>query len=208
MGNHLEDLLKCLSEFGINFEKKGNDRTFIYEAEFIDKTKPKIKIIPVKPKDIPLLIQNHMIDCVICYSDIITNYPCDVKNLVIFQSKKTQIVVIGNQDYERQSEKIIILSEYVHLTSQWVHSNQLNAKVLQINGSAESYLVNGLCDLCTVVTETGTTIKTNNLKIIDILLENTLGLYIHVDKYDLLKDIFGAPKGEEYRTYYAFKQKK
>ena len=87
-----------------------------------------------------------------------------------------------------KTRKIIIMAEYMQLISNWLRDNKLNAKLINVHGSSESYLVNDLCDLIVVVSDTGTTLKENNLKILDVLRETAMYLFVNPEKkYKLTK---------------------
>lgn len=170
-----------------------SDRNYEYICD-----NSKIKIIPVKPKDISVLINNEFIDAVVSYEDIILNYPINVMKIHNKHSKgsKIRIVVAGKkgETIEKLREinkrrKLIIMAEYVKLANDWVRNHKLKAKIITASGSSESYLVNDLCDLCVVVTDTNETLNANDLEVIDTLVTTSMHLFVAPSQISKLEEI-------------------
>jgi ATP phosphoribosyltransferase len=158
------------------------NRSYEYKCDNED-----IKIIPVKPKDIPILINNEFIDGIISYEDIIMNYDVDVEKILTPKHKEKKVsIVISVKDgitlemlrEINKERKLVIMAEYVKLTSDWIRKQNLRAKIVHVHGTSESYLVNGLCDASVMVCDTGKTLKENNLIILDTLVTTMMHLFI------------------------------
>jgi ATP phosphoribosyltransferase len=172
---------------------KDSDRSLKY-----DTTRKDIMIIPVKPKDVAVLINNKFIDAVVSYEDIILNYSINVMKVGIKKNitKSINIVIAVKEGIDietlkemNKNKKLVIMAEYVKLTSDWVRKNNLSAKIVHVSGSSESYLVNDLCDACVVVYDTGETLRQNNLKVLDTLVTSSVNLFVEPTKIDMLYKI-------------------
>lgn len=155
-------------------------------------------IIKVKPKDIPLLINKNYIDAVVSFSDIVHNYPTNAMSVTLkpLKQKTVNIVIVAKnpytlEDLNKQNEihKLVIMSEYAKLTEEWCEKNKLKCKIENVYGSAESYLVNNLCDMAVVVVDTGTTIKENNLHIVDTITTSKMELFVNPSRVKYIKSI-------------------
>ena len=79
-----------------------------------------IMVIPIKPKDIAILMNNNFIDGVVSYEDVLLNYPTNVKKIGLKEndSRKVSIVVACKSDINMEqiieinkTRKIIIMAE-------------------------------------------------------------------------------------------------
>ena len=175
------------------YKKNDSDRSYELICE-----NNNLQIIVVKPKDVALLINNGFIDAIVSYEDIILNYSVNAEKVLVNKNKNKKVsivlvckegVTIEKLKQENEGRKLIIMAEYVRLTSEWVRKNNIKAKICHVNGSSESYLANDLCDLCVVVCDTGVTLKENGLKILDCLVSTNINLFVHPDKKKKLFDI-------------------
>ena len=131
-------------------------------------------------------------DAVICFQDILDNYPCsyskinfpnkETDNMSVFSISK--ICVISKKGFDltpfkkNPLKKLIIFSEYNYLTTKWIDQQGITAKIVVVNGANEGLLLNGLCDLIVCVVSTGQTLKANDLVILDTIYESRIGLYV------------------------------
>jgi len=188
---YLEDL------FGTTIKKKNNsDRCLEYICD-----NSHIMIVPTKPKDVGTLINNGFLDAVVSYEDIILNYSSNADKVTIVKNKikHVSIVIACKENInleilkeENKTRKLVIMAEYVKLTNEWVKKNNLKAKIVHVSGSSESYLINDMCDMCVVVSDTGKTLKANNLIVLDTLVTTNINLFVHPKKkamlYKILKE--------------------
>ena len=165
-----------------------------YNAHFENDNSITIKPFIIKPKDVYRFIENNLMDAVICYQDILDNYPCNYEHIVFpninhnnecySQFAVSRICVISNKDFDLNEykvnplKKLIIFSEYNYLTTKWIDSHGLNAKLVVVHGANEGHLINKLCDLIVCIVSTGKTIKDNGLVILDTIYESKIGLYV------------------------------
>ena len=63
-----------------------------------------------------------------------------------------------------------------------------NPEIVYLNGSVELAPLTGLAEAIVDITETGSTIKENNLKIIDTIMEINAKVIINKTSYRTLKD--------------------
>jgi phosphoribosyl-ATP pyrophosphohydrolase/phosphoribosyl-AMP cyclohydrolase len=189
VGSHCdnENAVKFLSQsFNTQILNQSTGRNYKFICE-----NNKLKVVNVKPKDINTLLTNGFIDAIISYEDIILNSSLIVEKLNSnkVEGKNTKIVIAckENISYEDllsigKSRKLIIMAEYVKFVIDWVRDKNINAEIVHVQGSSESYLVNDLCDLIVVVCDTGETLRANDLKILDVLAETGMYLFVNPEK--------------------------
>ena len=185
-----ENLFEFIKTNGLDIRKEPN--CLKYHAKFIFDDSIKIKPFLIKPKDVFRFIEKNLMDAVICFQDILDNYPCsyskinfpnkETNNMSVFSISK--ICVISNKGFDltpfkkNPLKKLIIFSEYNYLTTKWIDQQGITAKIVVVNGANEGLLLNGLCDLIVCVVSTGETLKANDLVILDTIYESRIGLYV------------------------------
>lgn len=75
-----------------------------------------------------------------------------------------------------QGRKLIVASEYEHLTKAWLNDKKIDATFLRAYGATES-LPPEDADIIVDNAATGSTLKANNLEIFDQLMNSTTRLY-------------------------------
>ena len=186
------NLFEFIKLNGLCIYKENN--SLKYHAHFENDNSITIKPFIIKPKDVYRFIENNIMDAVICYQDILDNYPCNYEHIVFpninhnnecySQFAVSRICVISNKDFDLNEykvnplKKLIIFSEYNYLTTKWIDSHGLNAKLVVVHGANEGHLINKLCDLIVCIVSTGKTIKDNGLVILDTIYESKIGLYV------------------------------
>ena len=189
--NYLSNVLK------INISKvDASDDNYVYESP-----NHKLQIIPINIKDVSMLINNNFIDAVVSYEDIITNYDIEVKKIDLSnRGMSIDIAVIMKDGVDmsvvrtlNKSRKILVMTEYLKLTTEWVAKNNLNAKIIHTNGNSMSYLTNNLCDICVCISNIGSinlAIETNKLKVEDILASSFINLFVSSNSISRFNEIF------------------
>jgi ATP phosphoribosyltransferase len=164
-----------------------DSRSLKYEGYF--RSNPDVKLLPflIKPRDVYKFLENGLMDAVVCYQDVLDNYPVSYCKLQFpnneVQLHQSKICAISNQDFDITEfenfpdRKMNIFSEYIYLTSLWTEKRGIVAKITPVCGFTEGFLVQILCDVVVCVVETGATVKSNNLKVIDTIYQSELGIF-------------------------------
>jgi ATP phosphoribosyltransferase len=69
-----------------------------------------------------------------------------------------------------------VATEFPVLTKKYLEGKGLDLKIVKLSGSTEAAPFIGIADLITDLTSTGTTLKMNQLEIIDVILESSIKL--------------------------------
>lgn len=145
---------------------------------------PETHFILTKPKDCGLLLRQKLLDGAIVSEDCVMDINYKKLDIPNIKFKTTEIVIVKNitKNITKNSDTLIICSEFPDITYKWMNrmnnkiNNKINKKfkIIPVKGTAESYLLNGLCDMCVVVRDTGETISNNNLVIVDSLFKASI----------------------------------
>jgi len=140
-----------------------------------------IEPILLRPQEIPLYVQQGVIDAGLTGADWIADTGADVKEVCELRYSKLtnnpiKIVLAAHNDSPICSVKDLegkrIATEYVRLTDRYLAANGVQAKV-EFSWGACEVKVPTLVDAIVVNTETGNSLRAHNLRIVDTLLTST-----------------------------------
>lgn len=149
----------------------------------------------IRPQDSPVYIANGKFDLGISGQDWVkekgvANQVIEVCTLPLTKSglNKVKLVLCVDQNSAIKkpadlTQSSIIETEYPEITKAYFKSLGIDVQIKLSHGTTEAKVP----DLCTAIvelTETGMSIKQNNLRIIDILMESTACLIANPDSYD------------------------
>lgn len=145
---------------------------------------PDIEAVLLRPQEIPLYVQDGILDAGITGHDWIQDCGVDVYEVVeLTYSKNTQnpirVVLAVHQDSPIQCLQDLqgkrIATEYVRLTERYLQSHGVQARV-EFSWGACEVKVPQLVDAIVVNTETGSSLKAHNLRILEVLITSTTRL--------------------------------
>jgi len=162
------------------FKKAGFEIAINGRSYFPSIDDPEIELMMVRAQEMPKFIEDKVIDVGITGRDWCIETKAKVKEIAELQySKRTNInvrwVLAVNRNSKIKSVKDLegkrIATELVGVTERYLKKNKVNAKVEFSWGATETKcpkLVDAIVDL----TETGSSLKANELEIIDELLQS------------------------------------
>ncbi|MBU1270269.1 MAG: ATP phosphoribosyltransferase [Nanoarchaeota archaeon] len=176
-GSLQEATLKLFKNAGFNIVL--NERSY---KPMIDDDE--IECLLIRAQEISKYVEEGVLDVGLTGTDWIIENDSDVEEIedLIYSKqrfKKVKVVLAVAEDSNLTTVKDLegkrIATELVNLTKQYLKKNNVNAKV-EFSWGATEVKVPELVDAIVDITETGSTLKANGLKIIDILLESTTKL--------------------------------
>ena len=167
--------VKLLAKAGIGIKDTANRKLF---SETYDK---EISVMFTRAADIPEFVADGAADIGMTGLDLIKENNADVEILedLNFGSAKLVLAVPEESDIVSTtdiSDGSVVATEFPNLTSRYLKSKGINAKIIELSGSTEIAPFIGVADIITDLTSTGTTLKMNHLKIIDTVLESSIKL--------------------------------
>jgi ATP phosphoribosyltransferase len=143
-----------------------------------------IEALLVRPQEIPRYVQDGILDAGLTGKDWIVDCCADVFEVADLSynkvtTKPLKIVAAVKEDSDIKDVKQLqgkrISTEYVNLTKRWLEKNGVTANV-EFSWGACEMKVPHLADAIIVNTETGSSLRQNNLRIIETILESTARL--------------------------------
>lgn len=138
-----------------------------------------IKCNLIRSQEMSVYVEKGTIDAGIAgYDWVLENNSDVVKVCDLIYSKVSRrpakwVLVVTEDSPIKKIEDLknkTIATELVNFTKKFFHERKITVKVEFSWGATEAKVVEGLCDAIVEVTETGSTIKANGLRIVDTLL--------------------------------------
>ncbi|MCD7879821.1 MAG: ATP phosphoribosyltransferase [Candidatus Gastranaerophilales bacterium] len=169
LSEKIYDLLNCA---GLVFPSK-DERTLQVTTK--DK---KYSIIFVRTQDIPMFVENGIADAGFTGFDILTELKSDVDKVMDLDFGYCEMVVAVKEEDSYKTSKDLpkdlkIATSFPNIAREYFQKLGKNPKIIEVSGATEITPRLGLSDVVVDITSSGTTLKSNKLKIIDKILEST-----------------------------------
>jgi ATP phosphoribosyltransferase len=171
---------------------------------------PNFAVKVIRPQDMPLQVANSKFDLAITGEDWVREHlyqfpSSPIRRLLDLKLSRVRIVaavhndlpvenIVQLREYAAQHQlRLRLASEYVTIADKYARDNHLGLyRIIPTWGATESFLPDE-ADVLIENTETGSTLKRHNLKIIDTLFESTAQLIAN-------STALGGDKSEEIRA--------
>ncbi len=169
LSEKIYDLLNCA---GLVFPSK-DERTLQVTTK--DK---KYSIIFVRTQDIPMFVENGIADVGFTGFDILSELKSDVNKIMDLDFGYCEMVVaVKEEDTYQTSEELPqnlkVATSFPNIAREYFEKLGKNPKIIEVSGATEITPRLGLSDVVVDITSSGTTLKSNKLRIIDKILEST-----------------------------------
>ena len=169
LSEKIYDLLNCV---GLVFPSK-DERTLQVTTK--DK---KYSIIFVRTQDIPMFVENGIADIGFTGFDILTELKADVNKIMDLDFGYCEMVVAVKEEdtYKTASDlpqNLKIATSFPNIAKEYFEKLGKTPKIIEVSGATEITPRLGLSDVVVDITSSGSTLKSNKLRIIDKILEST-----------------------------------
>ena len=169
LSEKIYDLLNCA---GLVFPSK-DERTLQVTTK--DK---KYSIIFVRTQDIPMFVENGIADIGFTGFDILTELKSNVDKIFDLDFGYCEMIVaVKDEDtYKTPSDlpqNLKIATSFPNIAREYFEKLGKNPKIIEVSGATEITPRLGLSDVVVDITSSGSTLKSNKLRIIDKILEST-----------------------------------
>jgi len=163
--------IQALQYAGINIlEEK---RAYISET-----SDPRFEAVFARTFDVPIYVQYGAVDLGMTGHDIVLEREADVHELLDLGFRKCQLVVAVLENSTICSINDIpaverVATEYPNLSRKYFESLRKQVEILTVRGAAELAPKLGLAQIIVDISETGETLRKNNLKVIATILDSS-----------------------------------
>ncbi len=138
----------------------------------------KYSIIFVRTQDIPMFVENGIADIGFTGFDILTECKANVDKIMDLDFGYCEMVVAVKEEdtYQTSSDlpqNLKIATSFPNIAREYFEKLGKNPKIIEISGATEITPRLGLSDVVVDITSSGSTLKSNKLRIIDKILEST-----------------------------------
>ena len=174
-------------------EKSGLHLAETGERRLITKTlDPHVEILFARPVDIPEYVATGAADLGITGHDMVVERESEVEELLDLQIGKAKLVLAVHEDSGitsvKQLEAKKIATEFPVITRAFFARHEVNVDVVLVGGACEATPQLGIADAIIDLSSSGTTLKTNRLRVIDEVLTTSTHLIANHESLKTKKD--------------------
>ncbi len=148
-----------------------------------------VRYLLVKPSDVAVYVYHGAADIGIAGKDILDECGLSLYELLDLKLGKCHMSVAAPNDYkEDQSRPIRVATKFPNIAKSHYMSFNREIEIIKLNGSIEIAPLVGLSDVIVDIVETGTTLKENNLKVLEKFLPISARLIANRSSYTFKKD--------------------
>ena len=145
---------------------KENNRKLIFEN-----TELGVRYFWVKPSDVAIYVERGAADIGVCGKDILLEYTPDLYELADLDIGKCRMAVAAKTDFSDDPERTLkVATKFANIAKNYYDSLGRDIDIIHLNGSIEIAPILGLSDVIVDIVETGTTLKENNLAVVETIV--------------------------------------
>ena len=145
---------------------KENNRKLIFENK-----EKGVRYFWVKPSDVSIYVERGAADIGVCGKDILLEYSPDVYELLDLNMGKCRMAVASKKDFYDDNQRTLrVATKFVNIAKAHYASKCRDIDIIKLNGSIELAPILGLSDVIVDIVETGTTLKENDLEVVETIV--------------------------------------
>ena len=145
---------------------KENTRKLIFENE-----EAGVRYFWVKPSDVAIYVERGAADIGVAGKDILLEYEPEVYELMDLGFGKCRMAVAAKKDFRDDPNRTLcVATKFSRIAQNYYSSIGRDIDIIHLNGSIEIAPILGLSDVIVDIVETGTTLKENNLEVIETIV--------------------------------------
>lgn len=156
------------------FEKAGFECPSIRETNrklIFENPQKKVRYFWVKPSDVAIYVERGAADVGVAGKDILLEYEPEVYELLDLGIGKCKMAVAAKKDfYDNTQRTLRVATKFTNITKSYYSALGRDIDIIHLNGSIEIAPILDLSDVIVDIVETGTTLKENNLSVIDTII--------------------------------------
>ncbi|MDR2957124.1 MAG: ATP phosphoribosyltransferase [Coriobacteriales bacterium] len=138
------------------------------------------EIYILRPSDVPVFVAHGGVDCAICGKDSLLEADLDVVELADLKFGPCRFIVAERAGTHEQVEQryqrsgvLKVASKYPRIATEYYNKMGVQVEIIKMRGNIELAPLVGMADRVVDITATGTTLRENNLVIVDEVLAST-----------------------------------
>ena len=128
----------------------------------------KVRYFWVKPSDVTIYVERGVADVGVAGKDILAEYRPDVYELLDLKKGACRMAVAGPKDFRDDKGRALrVATKFSDVARAFYRGKGRDIDIIHLNGSIEIAPILGLSDVIVDIVETGTTLKENNLQVLE-----------------------------------------
>ena len=162
---------------------KENNRKLIFENEAAG-----VRYFWVKPSDVAIYVERGAADVGVVGKDILLEYEPDIYELLDLNMGKCRMAVAAMDGFRDDTSRTLrVATKFANIARQHYVSKGRDIDIIHLNGSIEIAPILGLSDVIVDIVETGTTLRENNLSVIETVIPISARLIANKSGYKFKK---------------------
>ena len=158
---------------------KENSRKLIFENPDVG-----VRYFWVKPSDVAIYVERGAADIGVAGKDILLEYNPDVYELSDLDIGKCRMAVAAKKGFADNTDRTLrVATKFSNIAQQHYLSKGRDIDIIHLNGSIEIAPILGLSDVIVDIVETGTTLKENDLEVIETIVPISARLIANKTSY-------------------------
>lgn len=181
-----EKVYKLFASAGYEFPGMlDNNRRLVFENERLG-----MRCFWVKPFDVPVYVERGTADIGAAGKDILMERSPDVYELLDLKVGLCRMAVAARRDFREDGEKILrVATEFPNIARDYYAGLGREIDIITLRGSLELAPVLGLSDVIVDIVETGTTLRENDLSVLNFIADLSARLIANKAAYKFKGEI-------------------
>ena len=143
-----------------------NNRKLVFENEACG-----VRYFWVKPSDVSIYVERGAADVGVAGKDILLEYEPDVYELLDLNVGRCRMAVAAPKGFYDSGERTLrVATKFTNIAARHYARRCRDIDMIKLNGSIELAPLLGLSDVIVDIVETGTTLRENNLEVIETVV--------------------------------------
>ena len=176
------------------FEKVGFDCPAIREEsrKLIFENR-NLRFFWAKPSDVAIYVERGAADVGVAGKDILLEYEPDVYEMMDLGVGKCRMAVAAQKGFRDDGERTLrVATKFSRIAQRYYASLGRDIDIIHLNGSIEIAPILNLSDVIVDIVETGTTLRENDLEVIDTIVPISARLIVNKASFAFKKEQIGA----------------
>lgn len=156
------------------FEKAGFECPSIYENSrklIFENPEKGVRYFWVKPSDVAIYVERGAADIGVAGKDILLEYSPDIYELLDLNIGKCRMAVAAQNGFREDLRRPLkVATKFTNIAAKYYREKGREIDMIHLNGSIEIAPILGLSDVIVDIVETGTTLKENDLSVIETIV--------------------------------------
>ncbi len=164
------------------------NRKLIFENEEVG-----VRYFWVKPSDVAIYVERGAADIGVAGKDILLEYRPDVYELLDLNVGKCRMAVAAKNGFKDDPRHTLrVATKFAGIAADYYMSKGRDIDIIHLNGSIELAPILELSDVIVDIVETGTTLKENDLSVIETIVPISARLIANKSSWKFKKDKIDA----------------